>query len=371
MSGQISRRQFVRNVVASGAAAAAPTLAATSVSAAGSQMLIVNGLDPSALSAHYLDMLQAGGVGCWHRSAGDVSDFAAMLDFCDRHADRIAPARSVREIRQLSAQGKIAHVSGWQSGKVLIAEGASSGSAIENFPAIGHLRAYHELGLRICSIAYNVSNSFGGGCLDADAGLTRTGRLLVEAIHKLRIVLDVGGHTGEQTSFDALAMSHGVPVVCTHTNIRVLNDNPRCSSDRLLEAIARTGGVIGLTAFNDFHARSPRDAEVPRTAQVGLERHLDQYDYLKRLVGVDHIGLGPDFIEGNNRAGRIPPPYDVIMAPEAYSQEMPWLYVEGFRNIGEVTNVARGLKGRGWTDAEVRKVMGENWLRVYERVWGA
>src|SRR5690606_5026108 len=107
---------------------------------------------------------------------------------------------------------------------------------------------------------------------------------LVEQIHKLRIVLDVGGHTGEQTSLDALAMSSGVPVVCTHTNVRALTDNPRCTSDKVFEAIARTGGVIGLTAFNDFHARSRKDAGVLRTPQVGLDKHLDQYDYLKRLI---------------------------------------------------------------------------------------
>ncbi len=378
MSAGISRRDFVRSALAAGTTAAlSPAFAQESSAAAteGDQALpvaipehaalVVNGLDPSPLRPEYLDMLQAGGVSCWHRSTSGIEDFSAMLAFCDRYQDRIAPARSVREIRLLHRQGRISHVSGWQSAEVLVQEGSSEK------PAIGHLRTYHELGLRICGIAYNVANSFGGGSLQPDVSLTRDGRRLVEEIHKLRIVLDVGGHTGERASLDALAMSGGMPVVCTHTNIRAITDNPRCSSDELLEAIAKTGGVIGITAFNDFHARTRRDADVPRTPQVSLERHLDQYDYLKKLVGVDHIGLGPDFIEGRNTPGAVSPEFKRWMAPEAYSQQMPWFYVRGFENIGQLPNVTQGLRARGWTEADIRKLLGENWLRVYEQVWGA
>ncbi|MBL8271615.1 dipeptidase [Steroidobacter sp.] len=327
--------------------------------------LVVNGLDPSPLRVEYLDLLKAGGVGCWHRSVGGLQDLAFTLRFCDEHKTRIAPARSVDEIRRLHHQGRIAHVAGWQSAERLLIDGTREG------PAIDHLRAYHELGLRICGIAYNVANGFGAGCLEPHIGLTRAGHRLVEEIHSLRILLDVGGHTNELTSFDALALSAGVPVICSHTNLRALNDNPRCSTDALLEAIARTGGVIGVSAFNDFHARTRNDANVSRTPQVDLDRHLDQYDYLKRLVGVDHIGLGPDFIEGRNAPGWVSPSDRSVMAPEAYSQQMPWFYVKGFENIGQLPNVAAGLVSRGWSSVDVRKVLGENWLRVYQKVWGA
>jgi membrane dipeptidase len=292
----------------------------------------------------------------------DFASFASLLEFLDEHKDRIAQAGSVRQIRLLYQQGIIAHLSGWQSAEGLIVGGE---------PALSNLRAYRELGLRVCGIAYNVANPFGGGCLDPEVGLTRAGQRLVAQIHRERIVLDVGGHTNELTSFDAIAISAGVPVICSHTNVRALNDNPRCSSDRFFEAIARTGGVIGLSAFNDFHARRAADTQIPRTPQVGLDRHLDQYDYLKRLVGVDHIGLGPDFMEGRNTTGPLAPADSILMAPEAYSQQTPWFYVNGFENIGELPNVTQGLLQRGWSAAEVRKVLGENWLRAYEKVWGA
>jgi membrane dipeptidase len=368
MTQPLDRREFVRNAVLAAAIPASPAAAVApsqSAMALHRSTLVVNGLDPSALRAEYLDLLAAGGVSCWHCDAGDLSEFSQILQFCDQHRARVAPARSVREIRKLHAEGRLSLIFGWQSANVLLPP-----SEMEA-PVIGQLRGYRELGLGICGIAYNVPNRFGGGGMKPDTGLTDAGRKLVQEIHRQRIVLDVGGHTGERTSFDALAMSSGVPVICSHTNVKALNDNYRCMSDRLIEAIARTGGVIGVTAFNDFHVRTAKDASVPRSPQVGLDRHLDQYDYLKKLVGVDHIGLGPDFIEGRNRPGRLSPETREVMVPEAYSQQLPWLYVKGFENIGELPNVTQGLRDRGWTAPELRKLLGENWLRVYEKAWGA
>ena len=322
--------------------------------------LVVNGLDPSTLNEKYLGMLKAGGVNCWHRGGGNVQSFATAYNFFDQHSGQIVPASTVKDIRQAHQQGKIAYLFGWQSANVL---GDAPGE-----PPPTALRAYYQLGLRICGIAYNVANIFGAGCLEPHIGLSRAGRRLVEEIHKLGIILDVGGHTGDQTSLDAIEISAGVPVICSHTNVRALTDNPRCMSDRLIEAIAKTGGVIGMTAFNDFHARTRHDAHVPRTPQVGLEKHLDQYDYIRKLVGADHVALGPDFIEG--RRGRRGPLNRGVMAREAYS-DRPWFYVKGYEDISELPNVTEGLIQRGWSTGEIRKVLGENWLRVYQQVWGS
>jgi membrane dipeptidase len=224
------------------------------------------------------------------------------------------------------------------------------------------------MGLRIVGIAYNVANVFGAGDLEPNIGLTRAGRRLVEEIHSLRIVLDVAGHTGEQTSLDALAMSSGVPVICTHTNVAAIADNPRCTSDRVMEAIAKTGGVIGVSAVNDFHVRGRKDANVPHSPRVDVEKYIDQFDYIRKLVGVDHIGLGPDFIDGMKLN------FDAVnstVIPREMVSEGPWLYVQGFETISELPNVTRAFIKRGWSTAEIHKVLGENWLRVYEKVWGA
>ena len=324
--------------------------------------LVVDGLDGAALTEKYLQMLQAGGVNCWHQSVGGFASFANLLTFLDMYSQTIVQTGTVREIRQAREQGKIAHVAGWQSANGLL--GDANGR-----PAVATLRAYKQLGLRIVSIAYNNSNVFGGGCLDPDVPLTRLGQKYVEEIHKQRLMLDVCGHTAERTSMDAIQISKGVPVICSHTNVRALADNPRNISDKLIEAIARTGGVVGLTCFSDFHTRSRKDANVKYSPQATLDQHLDQYDYLKKLVGVDHIGLGPDFMTGRADLDAIGMNRELWPA-DAYS-ELPFNMVKDFETILELPKVTQGLLNRGWSAADVRKVLGENWLRVYEKVWGA
>ena len=326
--------------------------------------LVVEGLVAGGPRLSHLELQKKGGVDCGVTGLPeDPLSLAKALKFFDEHKNECAVARTVSEIRKAKQEGKIAVVYGWQSAEAL-------GSAFNNPVGTPEtpLRAHYEDGLRILGIAYNVANYFGGGCLEPNIGLTRAGRRLVEEIHNLKIVLDVGGHTGEQTTLDALAMSKGVPVICTHTNVAAIADNPRCISDRVIEGIAKTGGVIGLTAASDFHARSRKDAATPRIPQVGLEAHLDQFDYLRKLVGADHVGLGPDFIDG------LPIDYGAVnreIIPREMISDGPWLYVKGFENISELPIVTRGLIQRGWSSGDIRKILGGNWLRVYEAVWGS
>ncbi|HSR40969.1 MAG TPA: membrane dipeptidase, partial [Longimicrobiales bacterium] len=133
--------------------------------------LVVNGLDPSNLWPGYLDMLRDGGVDCWHRGGGDVQAFSEAYHFFDEHSDRIVPARTVAEIRQARADGKIAHLFGWQSSENLQRMSPPP-------PDPTALRAYYEMGLRIVGIAYNVANQFGAGCIEPQIGLTKAGERL-------------------------------------------------------------------------------------------------------------------------------------------------------------------------------------------------
>jgi len=324
--------------------------------------VVVDGLGGAALTEEYLAMLKAGGVDCFHQSVGGLASFANLLTFLDQHSDKIVQAKTVREIKQARDQGKIAHVSGWQSADPLLGD-ANGQPRLEGF------RAYRELGLRIVSICYNNSNIFGGGCLDPEVPLTRVGHRYVEEIHKQRMVLDVGGHTGDQTSFDAIAASDGVPVICSHANARALMDNPRNIPDSLIEAIAKTGGLVGLTSVSDFHTRSRNDADVPRSPQATLDQLLDHFDHMKKLVGADHLGIAPDFMTGRKDLDAM----GMLrhLWPEDVYSEQPWNMVKDFETIIELPKVTQGLLDRGWSEPDVRKVLGENWMRVFEQVWGA
>lgn len=387
MRGTMNRRDFVKGLAAvgavsggaataaasgatatvSGAATAATSGASAAVAGRGAtghlaqDDIVVDGLFAGAMRLSHLRGMQEGGAHCGVAGGpSDMASFAALLHFFDEYADEVVLAKSVAEIRAAHAAGLISNVFCWQSATVL---GDSFNSPIGS--AATSLRAFHEIGLRQVGLCYNVANAFGSGCLEPEGPLTRAGRRLVEEMHSLGIILDVGGHTGERTTLDAIAISDGVPVICSHTNIAAIANNYRCISDRVIDAIAGTGGVIGITAVNDFHVRG-RGNTGP-TPHVGIEEHVDQYDYIKSRVGVDHVGMGTDFVGG------MAIPYGGGINAEIITTDMvsePWRFIRGFESIAELPNLIDGLRRRGWTDEEVRKAMGANWLRVYQQVWG-
>jgi membrane dipeptidase len=327
--------------------------------------LVVNGLDTSELSRDYVAMQRSVGVDCWHKSMGGLRTYADALNFVDANADIVQVARSVAEIRTAKAQGKLALMFGWQGSEPL--SGPREG-ANDWWSATPHteLRAYYELGLRVAGIAYQIANAFGGGGLDPTVGLTVAGRRLVEEIHKLRIVLDVGGHTGDQASLDALAMSSGVPIICSHAGARRFANSSRNLSDAVIDGIARTGGVIGIPAINDFVVRGKEMANVEPSPLGGIEDFLKHADYLKSRIGADHVSWGPDFTYGkpNNR--------DFALFGADVMDHGPRRFLRGFEDVTKlVPTVTKGLKDHGWTEAEVRGFMGGNWIRVYGQVWGA
>ena len=367
----MDRRSFVKSVAFTGASAAflnSVPGSAKAQSQSPSPSIIVNGLEASKLNEGFLDLMRKGGAHCVHKSMGaTIESYGQAHDLVARNPKDVTITTTVREIGDARDRGQIALILGRQDANDISNAMRTSNSYLT---LTYHLRSLYQLGLRIQSICYNLNNIFGGGCMDHNAPLTRAGRRLVEEIHRLNIILDIGGHTAEQTSLDAIAMSEGVPVVSTHTNPATLCANPRNISDRLAEAIAETGGVIGISTISDFHNLSaetiPPDRAKP--PQATLNMHLDHYDYFKKLVGIDHIAMGPDFTWGQIYDEK---PWISITFPPDASSPGELLSVKGFEDISQLPNLIQGLKGRGWSDSELDKVLGGNWLRVYERVWEA
>ncbi len=367
----MNRRNFLASVVGLGASALIPSFVSSrEIKSPRKSRIIVDGLDTSIVNSEFLGLLRAGGVDCMHKSMGSLQSYGSFYQFVDDHSQDVMIARTVGEILQAKEDGKIAFVFGSQHANHL--EKLLDKSARGTYaPFRTALRGYYELGLRIQGICYNVTNVFGGGSLDPKVPLTRAGQRLVEEIHKLNLLLDVGGHTGEQTSLDAIKISSGVPVVCTHSNMAALVPNPRAISDRLCKAIAGTGGVIGITAISDFQMRSPSNfkSHGSSSPQATLDDHMDQHDHLKRLVGVDHIGLGPDFVWGWGQNFVHKAADSLTFPPDTMSDGVPKL-VRDYEDISKLPNLIKGLQGRGWSEAELDKLLGLNWLRVYKQVWG-
>jgi len=366
-----SRRAMIAGLLATGVH---PWVRRLATAPRRADRLVVDGLETSVVNDGFLDLVRRGGAHCVHKTLYREDSFSALREFLADRRDRATVATTVREIRGAHGQGRIAFVLGVQAAGGAYGNGideamdrAPLGSLAAIRPALGR---YYDLGLRIQGLCYNGYNVFGSGCLDHQVPLTRAGRRLVAEIHRAGIALDVGGHTGERTSLDAIELSAGRPVIVSHTNFAALNPNIRCISDRLAERVAETGGVIGLTAVSDFLNRNPRTAveHGPTSPLASLELLLDHFDYGKRLVGVEHLGLGPDFLWGQQPVA-VDPTDAATFTPEALSAG-PVRTVQGFEDISKLPALIDGLRRRDWTETELDLVLGENWLRVYQTVWG-
>src|SRR5262249_6778509 len=146
--------------------------------------------------------------------------------------------------------------------------------------------AFYKMGQRLIQLTYNEQNLVGTGCMiNGGKGLTSFGHDVVARMNSLGMAIDIS-HCGEQTSLDAIAAS-GKPVLITHSNCKALAPGvPRCKTDEVIQAAARTGGVLGITSVRHF---------VKCKGTTTIEDVLDHFDHAIKLVGVEHVGLGSDF----------------------------------------------------------------------------
>jgi membrane dipeptidase len=219
---------------------------------------------------------------------------------------------------------------------------------VQDNPAL--VQTFYELGVRWMLIAYNRNNNAGGGCLDADQGLTAVGREVIDEMERVGMVLCLS-HTGARTAAEALEYARN-PAIFSHSNPFSDTAHPRNVSDHLIRACARKGGVIGLSGIGPFLGENSEPVK-------GLLRQLD---YLIDLIGPQHVGLGLDYVFDRESLDR-----NVRLHPEMYPPG-----VAGGLTMVEpesVAVIADHLASTNLTDDQVRGVLGENWLRIAQRVW--
>ena len=227
---------------------------------------------------------------------------------------------------------------------------------------LGLLELLYRFGLRVVQLSYNNHNLIGAGCMEPNggAGLSRFGMSFVDKCNELGIVVDTG-HCGFNTTMDACRRSR-YPVSASHTAAERVYFHERCKSDDELRAIAETDGVIGIFAMPWFIADDP--------SHTTLEHYLDHIDYVANLVGVDHVGIGTDWPMPQTRW--IAVTFKKYIAPSmgfAPGNGPSTEWVHGLKDYRSFINVTRGLVARGYTDGDILKILGENWLRVFEKVW--
>ena len=330
--------------------------------------IIVDGCSPTFPTQEWIELLKKGGVNCWHSSSvGSLLYLSNLLTFLDKHKDEIELAKSTLDIYRIAEEGKIATTFGWQSADPLVDTSANNWAVK---PPQTSLRAYYELGLRVLNLVYNVTNKFAGGCLNPEIGLSRAGRYLVAEAQEMGMLVDCGGHTGEKSSLDIIKIAKK-PVVCTHSNVDTLNKNPRNTSDRVIKGIANSGGLFAISAIDPFMRWGPhtmgRDPDSYPKSNVA--RIVDEFDYLRKLVGVDHIGLGADFTHGAN--ARVDGSVAFAFSEEMTYAHQPIAYADGFEDPSQTPNLIVEMENRSWRQEDIGKVMGGNWLRVYKDAWGS
>ncbi len=235
-------------------------------------------------------------------------------------------------------------------GKLRIVFGYQNVPGIES--DLRMLELFEALGVRCIQISHNRRGSYAGGCADEiDEGLTPLGRELISELNRLRIVVDLS-HTGEQSTLQAIGLSSG-PVCITHANAFAVCPNARNKSDAVLIALGRRGGVIGLCYLTPLVRM---DGQAPTSGDF-----LAHLEHVRDRIGIEHIGLGSDFIEGQP-AERYE---EFLRNPQVYGT-WPWRFP--ITDLAHQQSFLAALRDEGFEDSNIRALASENFVRVFKAI---
>ncbi|MDQ1609760.1 MAG: rane dipeptidase [Microbacteriaceae bacterium] len=246
------------------------------------------------------------------------------------------------------------------AGKVGLVFGLEAATPIGN--DLDKLDVLYGLGIRQIGIAYSDSNGLGAGLTEPnDFGLTKFGRAAIRRMNQLGLAIDVS-HSSDRTGIEA-ADASDKPIFMTHAGARAIWDIPRLKSDDALRAIAASGGVIGMSAA----PHTTISYEHPKHSILSV---MDHFMYCLELVGIDHVGFGPDTLYGDH-VGLHTTFASLLSAAGATTASHERVeYVDGLENPTEsFHNIAAWLVHNGFSDEDIVKVLGGNILRVLGEAW--
>jgi membrane dipeptidase len=219
---------------------------------------------------------------------------------------------------------------------------------------LGLVEVYYRLGVRQMLLAYNLKNFVGDGCHErTDAGLSNFGVSLIKEMNRVGMILDCS-HCGYRTSMEAIEVS-SAPTIFSHSNARSIHDHPRNIYDDQIKASAAGGGIIGINGLGIFLGSNSSSAK-------DLVRHID---YIAGLVGPQYVGLGLDYcydMETMLHWVRS----EMEMFPRSIGYDVRTIQQFPPENLPRLTEL---LLDHGYTEKEVRGIMGENFLRVAKEIW--
>lgn len=327
--------------------------------------IVESGIDAVFWSA-FIDAEYA--KGSPNRSYQHVLVYLDTIDAMIRnHPEALMKATSAADLRRAQAAGKVASFIG-----------VEGGHAIEN--SLDKLRELHRRGARYMTLTWNNGNEWAGSNAGTNGtsmgGLTPFGKEVVREMNRLGMLVDIS-HVSDSTFYDVIATSN-VPVIASHSSSRFVNMHRRNMTDDMLRAIAKNGGVVNVNfaaqfidsvyriatdnvdrqvfAFRDSLRRSGADSATVRrettsrraalmtnVAPARFSVLIDHFDHIAKVAGVDHVGVGSDW----DGVGALP---------------------EGMDDVTRLPLVAQALLDRGYSETDVKKILGGNMLRVIEQV---
>lgn len=245
----------------------------------------------------------------------------AFENICRTVPQKIGQARTPEEMTTLVTSGRIAGILGVEGGHAL--EGK-----------LESIEAFHRRGVRIITLTWNNANEFADTCMeDTGRGLTDLGIRAVALMNRLGVIVDLS-HSAPGTFYDVLETSTA-PVICSHSACRALCDHPRNLTDDQLKALAQAKGVVGIVFLPAFLRPEPQP--------TFLEDVLNHIQHAVEVAGIGSVALGSDF------DGFGPGP-------------------KGLEDATKMPAIAAGLRDRGFREPDIRKVLGENFLRLWREV---
>ncbi len=338
---------------------------------------VIDGLVPTTAyiaDPEYRTHLERGGVTAGNVTVASRSRFADATERVQRcrslvaaNEDAFTVVETADDIRDANDSGKIGVILGFQDTMPI-----EPSERMQVDGGFEFLRAFHDMGVRVVQLTYNSMNYVGAGCCErTDPGLSNFGRAVVAEMNRLGVCIDLS-HCGDRTTMEAIERSEK-PVVISHAGARALSNVTRNKTDEQLRAIADNGGVVGVSVFPPTVKTDPETHEVQAATVHDV---LDHIDHVVAVAGIDHVGFGSDM---NDKAldDGITPPYAAYrnFRPEfsdVYGRgpiEEYEPFPRGLHRHTELPNLTGGLVARGYSEPAIRKILGENFLRVFEANW--
>jgi len=259
-----------------------------------------------------------------HKPTRSLRRCVQMIDAiyaqAEQNPDTMEVALTACDVERLHTAGKIA--------AIIAIEG---GEAVEG--DLGVLRMLYKLGVRSIGLTWNQRNDIadGVGEIRAKGGLTNFGVSLIQEMNRLGMIIDVS-HLTKPGFWDVIAESKH-PIIASHSNAEAICNHQRNLDDDQIRALAKNGGVMGMNFCPPFVAAE----------NATLDDMLNHIGHIVKLVGADHVGLGSD--------------YDGIGSTPT-----------GLEDVSKMINITRGLVARGYSDEDIIKILGGNYLRVMKMV---